>query len=371
MQGNVQRTPESSWSDVRFGQTRFVGLSVALACLFLVAAELALQVRSQLRSGQSVFTAAKGETKYVMNAELGVRTLRPNTVIEGSRQVIATNRYGLRGDDFEPKPPPGEFRIAQLGASTIQGAFAPTNAETSSAVLARLLANALPSATVRVINAGLDGMTLDGQTKVLEKLLPQLGVRFVIWYPGTNDIGCTAAARPAAAARLRLPWFSLPRWTLSNDLIVMNTTWLRRSNAPFNQSLVRSFDLEGMRKTVERGIDVAGSLGMTLVLVTSATGYRSEMTADEIAGRASTALFFRPCYTGPELAASVDAFNEMLREVASERAVPLIDAARLVPADPSLFGDASHFSASGEARYAAAIATELTARRLPTGADSP
>jgi lysophospholipase L1-like esterase len=336
----------------------------------LFAAEMALQARAQMRYGSSIFSAGEGESKYVHNEALGLRTLRPMSVIKGAEQTIESNRHGLRGEDFESEKPAAELRIAQLGASTIQGAYARTNNETSSALLQDKLRASISNRQLRVINAGLDGTTLSGQARLLDWLVTNLGVEQVLWYPGTNDISCRKVNRSNSQLPPRFPWPGLPRWTLTNDLIVMNTAALRKSRAPSNQNMTKDFDLEGMKASVEVGIRSARHHGISLVLVTSATSYRSTMPADEITRRADSALFFRPCYTGPELARSVALFNDMLREVAVATNVPIIDAERLMPSDLALFGDASHFSPEGEARFAELMATQLLSGKLVAPGDA-
>lgn len=348
-------------------KTRGIGLSLLFALGIFVVLEIALQVRSQIRHGESVFSASSTDSKYIRNEALGIRTLRPSAEIKSASQIIVTNRYGLRGADFEPKRLGAEVRIAQLGASTIQGAYAPNNDHTSSMILERLLNKDVNGASVKVINAGIDGTTLGGQVRVLKWLASGLHVQQVIWYPGTNDISCRAVSASRDVEPVRISWPGLPRWTLTNDLIVMNTAFIRRSNVSSNPGLVKDFDLDQMRKSIEEGVTVAKEAGVSIVLVTAATNYRAGMPADEISKRASTALFFRPCYAGVELAEAVSRFNQMIRDVASASEVPLIDAEREMPPDPSLFGDANHFSPRGEERYADIVASELLVSRLLPG----
>src|SRR5690606_1216902 len=112
-----------------------------------------------------------------------------------------------------------------------------------------------------------NGLTLSGQVRLLEGLLLALDVHLVIWYPGTNDIGCkSTSARPGRSTTLHLPWISFPNWILSGDLIAKNTAWLRKSNVRANQNLSPSFDLDAMRTTVERGVSVAKSHEVELIL---------------------------------------------------------------------------------------------------------
>ena len=353
------------------GVTRSVGAAVVCAIVALVLVELALQARAQQRTGGSVFSLMLGETTYVKHPQLDVRILRPSSVIKGTRQTIATNRYGLRDDDYEPIPPAGERRIALLGASTIMGAYAPTNAQTSSAALQRYLNAGQDRDSYKVVNAGLAGTTILGQSRILTGMLPDLGVTQVIWYPGTNDIGCSAATNPRITSAIRLSWPDLPKWTLTSDIIVKNTAFLRSSSTASSPSLRPTFDQAAVRARIEAGVRAAKQAGLSVVLVTSATSFRSNMPASQITSRAASALFFRPCYSGPELAAAVDSLNAALRDVAREQGVPLIDAARLLPPDPRLFGDSSHFTVAGEEAFAAVVASELGRQRLLTGTLPP
>jgi hypothetical protein len=108
-----------------------------------------------------------GRTTYVKHPSLGVRILRPSSVIGGSTQVIKTNRFGLRSEEFDPASPQGEVRTALLRASTILGTYARTNGETSSAALEHLLNTSYPASRFRVVIAGLGGTTIADQSKIL------------------------------------------------------------------------------------------------------------------------------------------------------------------------------------------------------------
>jgi lysophospholipase L1-like esterase len=337
-----------------------IGRAVVLAMVVLVAAEIALQVRSQLRTGQSVLTAAIRGPSFAYDPEIEARLLRPDSTISGARMTIVSNRYGLRGADFPPKPAPGETRIAVLGASTVMGTYA-TTGQTSSEQLEIRLAQRPAADHVRVINAGIQGLTLEAQARLLERRLIELEPKVVFWYPGSNDIGCKAAAANGATRRkpLRITAPVLPTWVLSTDLLLKNTRFVRQRPGSSNRSLVQDFDLVGMRSTVERVAEIARIHGTQLVLVTAAHAYRSSMSDQELASRASSALFFRPCYSPRELATRVDEFNGMLREEATRLGLPLVDAGAAIPPDRKLFGDATHFSPAGEGEFAGVLAAEV------------
>jgi lysophospholipase L1-like esterase len=328
--------------------------------LMLVAAEVALQARSQLRTGQSVLTAAIRGPNFVYDETVGAKLLRSNSVIGGARMQIRANRYGLRGEDFPLEPAPGEARVALLGASTVMGTYV-TTGQTSSEQLEQLLAGRPAHGRLRVINAGIQGLTLEAQAKLLERRVSALQPKVVFWYPGSNDVGCKApvASGPTRRPALRIPVPTLPNWVLSTELLLKNTRFLRDRPGSANLSLVPAFDLTGMRSTIERGAEIAQTHGTQLVLVTAAHSYRSSMSDRELATRASSALFFRPCYSPRELATRIDEFNAMLRDEAARLGLPLLDAAAAIPPDPKLFGDATHFSPAGEREFARVLAAEV------------
>lgn len=365
------RTPQAPemWSGTTSAPGRqpcSAGRVVLLTVLMLSLVEVGLQVRSHLRSGESVFNRFGQEPLYRVDPELGIRTFTPHVTITGRNQTIAVNRYGLRGEDFEPVAA-NEYRIALLGASTIMGTFAQTTAETSSNLLQRHLTGIPVDGAVRVINAGLTGTTVAEQARYFERRLATLGVRQVLWYPGTNDVGCSAITATLPNP-WRLRWLELPRWTLSTELLFKNTTWLRRSRVPSNPSLRPDLDLRALREALQRGIDFAQRVGIELTLVTNATSYDRSMPPDELARRAASALRFRPCYTAVELATAVDSVNKVIRDAATDNAISLIDMAALMPRETMYFGDASHFSTAGEVRFSALLGSEMKRLGLLDGA---
>jgi lysophospholipase L1-like esterase len=56
----------------------------------------------------------------------------------------------------------------------------------------------------------------------------------------------------------------------------------------------------------------------------------------------------------------VDTFNDLIRSVARDTQVPLIDMDRLMSGQLEQFGDATHFSADGEELFAEFLARDLT-----------
>jgi lysophospholipase L1-like esterase len=332
------------------------GLLIALALLCLV--ELVLQVRSQLLTGQSALARLTGHGSYVIDPATGLRLLRPAAEIRGQRTIMHTNRYGLRGAEFAQKPPAGERRFVLLGASTIMGTYATDDEATSSARLAALLGSA--GIRARVINAGVAGLTVGDQAKLLEAKVLGFAPETLIWYPGLNDFGCQPRTRPGSPpVRWRMP--ATPPWLILPDVITKNTTWLRAGGRPTSTLLVPDVDLTLLERELRSGVERAKAAGVQVVLATSARSFSIDMPARELAQRAATALEVRPCYSATGLARAALAYDELIRTVARDENLVLIDASRLIPPEAALFGDSTHLSAAGEQRLAELIYSTLFA----------
>jgi lysophospholipase L1-like esterase len=336
-------------SDVRIATSSRVGRGLLAGVVILALLELTLQVRAQVLTGQSAFTRLAGRATYAYDAATGLRLLRPNAEIRGQRSLMHTNRYGLRGGDFPEQKAPGEFRVVLLGASTIMGTYAATDAATSSAELAKLLTQR--RADARVINAGVAGLTIENQATLLRRRLLGFEPDVLIWYPGLNDFGCRPRPpRGSAPVRWQMP--AAPVWLILPDIVTKNTGWLRGSGRPTSSLLVPSVDLEQLERDLQAGVRNARAAGVRVELVTSARNFSGAMDAREAAHRAASALNVRPCYSAQGLANVAAAYDEVLRRVATAESVGLIDAASQLGTEPALFGDSTHLSRNGEQRLA-------------------
>ncbi len=338
-------------SDVRIAAAARVGRGLIAAVAILVLLELGLQVRAQHLTGQSAYTRLTGRGTYEYDEATGLRLLRPDAEIRGQRSVMHTNRYGLRGPDFPAQRARGEFRVVLLGASTIMGTYAASDEATSSAQLAGLLAQT--SASARVINAGVAGLTVEDQSTLLRRRLLGFQPDVLIWYPGLNDFGCQPRPpRGSAPVRWQMP--AAPAWLILPDLVTKNTGWLRGGRAT-NSVLEPSVDLSKLERDLGEGVRIARNAGVHVELVTSARNFSAAMDPGEAVRRAASALNVRPCYSAQSLAAVAVTYDQVLRRVASTESVGLIDAANELGTEPRLFGDSTHLSGVGEERLAALI----------------
>jgi hypothetical protein len=99
--------------------------------------------------------------------------LIPSFVAHSNYGPISINRWGMRDQDYERKPPPGTFRIAMLGPSNVMG-WGVGDGETFEALLESWL-NAeragTQSARYEILNFGVPGYQPPQQLVAFEKAL--------------------------------------------------------------------------------------------------------------------------------------------------------------------------------------------------------
>ena len=323
---------------------------LVLALLMLVSVEVILQARAHVRTGQSVFAALTGETTYRQDEVTGLMLFRPKAVIKGSTMEISSNSWGLRSAELDAMPRAGELRMAILGASSVQGTYAPTNAHTAAALLEEQVSKV--RAPVSVVNAGVAGLTVEQQVVLLRKRLIPAGVKIVYWYPGANDIYCRRPeSKNSPVWRPKLP--TLPDWVLSRKLIVSNTPFLKSAAVSSGTSNgVPSLDAEKIAAALDVGIGAARDAGVNLRLATIARSFDGAQPLELRNQRAASALFFRPCFTADELIVFVEKLNGLIRERGQAHGVPVVEVGAAMSGNTGLFGDATHFSVQGERRLA-------------------
>lgn len=340
-----------------------MALLATLGLLLLL--EIGLQIRMYLLTGQMAFGVAS-PSLVIRDKATGLRLLRRNFRVEGRKMVVETNSLGLRGPDIPRMREAGEWRIAMVGASSIFGATTARNEETVPQRLERELRHRMPDRPVTVINGGIPGYSIEEVTRQLEHVIAPLGPQMVLFYPGFQQISGSCRQRgDSGAIGMRLPYVTLPKWSLTYDLIYKNAAFLREK--PRLKPAARSpvFDVAAYRESLERLHEAAHSAGAELVLMTAARGWREDLPLEDNLVLSRNIRHFANCLDTASLIAATDLYNQTLRDHADEKGLMLIDLAREVPGGFAHFDDGNHFSAKGEALVARLIADRLESRGAP------
>ncbi len=325
--------------------------TVLVALLLFVLLEAAVQWRSYLKTGASIFAAVAGESVYQRDAALGFNLLRPGHTSGGAQQRIAANSSGLRSPEIPQIKPPGTVRIAVLGASTVMGAYAPTNEATFPALLEQTLRQRQPQRPLDVINAGIAGLGLYEQARLFEVRVAPFAPDLTIVYTGFNDFagycrkpstGATWRARPLLA-------FGLPPWLLSVELLLKNSLPLRQTPEGLARGLqVDTLDLGPFRQQVASLLQTLQASGTRPLIARNARSYRPEQPLAEQQRLSTTARFYNACFDLAGLHALYQRHNDTISEVAAGLGVPVLPLDTVLPGGSDYFADATHFSARGE-----------------------
>lgn len=343
---------------------RGVGRVVLLTVLLIVALEFALQAKSHLFRGQSVLNLFNDQTRYVVNPELGVKTLRPSSRLGGATILIETNRFGLRSPEIPLEREPRSFRAAVVGASSVMGEMAVSNDATFPYQLERKLRAGFPDARIDVINAGISGHRLADQRRMFESVVLAHDPDLVIVYSGFNDFADYCNPRPAGGGRKGLPTLKMPDWVLSIEAIKRHTRPLRPAVERAAVISPEKVDLEHFRGELRQLAELTQAHGVSLLLVTNAKAYGRTLPVAEQQRLAADPMRFAPCFDLDGMLTLYEFHNDLIRQAGEQYGVPVLDLSALLPEGMDYFVDATHFNPEGEERVAQYLHDFMIANEL-------
>jgi lysophospholipase L1-like esterase len=288
----------------------------------------------------------------------GRPALRPGAHVSGSRFDIRVNKLGFRGPDLIEPRTEKTTRIWFIGGSTTFDIFAPTNEETWPSLVGSTVQKAWPALSVEIINAGVPGEILRGNREDFEAHYGRVGPDFLVLHAGPNDLrSCSMHAtglepEPGRGFLDRLAMFRLLsrklRWQR------MPTSWVGRE--------IETHFWERMDKDLRDFVGSAQQKGIKVVLVTHA--HRAEESATGKAATWQVAESSRLLrMDGESVIAAFTRYNQMVRQVAEDLQLPLVDLRAIVPPDEAYFGDHTHFSTLGSTKAAEAVSAAIIALR--------
>ena len=269
---------------------------------------------------------------------------------------VEINRHGLRGPDFELPKPEGEFRIVCIGGSTtFEGV---SNDLTYPATLERLLQKRLNTNRIRVINAGISGLTTEGELQKLPFVL-SLQPDLVIHYNAVNDI--CFQLMPDYLQR------ELGRWQNIIRKSALLTLTLRPLFTPAKEDILRQLELVRVRnRDIFRR---AAAANVEVVFATFAHPKKADMSWRERAFFEYN-MNLRNLWNTPlsfeTYVQYVDEYNRLLTEWCTDNRVAMVPVADRLVGGRDIFSDICHCTTQGIQRkadiIAAAISEDVAAR---------
>lgn len=354
-----QRRPLSRGKKVAFG---------LLTLLILVGVpEAFLQAREVVRA------ARKPRLPTEPCPWRGIRLI-PGARYVGPKGKIDVNSFGLRGPEITREKPAGTRRLACVGGATTFGLYTSTNEATWPALLEGHLRRG--GATVEVLNCGAPGWPLRVSQTNLELTVFPLQPDAVVCYHAYNDLMENLSPRYHADSRvddveqLRRD-ATADLFTRLSEATALTRFLKSRFRDPHGELEHKAAELhpEGQpafERNLRRLVRRCREQRAKLLLCTFPWAYRET----EAASRAAGVPRMEEWYDGlsplqfPALVEGLRRYNETVRQVGKELAVPVLDLAATFPSDVRYYVSPIHHSDEGERLVAERVAAAVLEHRL-------
>lgn len=336
---------------------RLAWLLVGLVVAALLA-ELAVRVRLYVQTG-----AWGVAHTYVEHESSGLMIPTPGRVTG----MLAIDSRGFRSPELDVPKPAGRVRLAFLGGSTTFCAEVAGNENTWPHLVFEGLRAAHPEVSLDYVNASAGGYATDSLLVDLEKRVLPLEPDVIFVYEATNDL--TKDTRAIAEAQGLYTgqgevedW--LTRHSLAWLLLKKNIAYrarvredaLSRGPLVFDPTeLAREAFRDRLRVLITRAQEIAP----VVVLLTFTQRTRERQSAAELLAASSSSLYYMPYLSPEQIRDSFAAYNSVIREVALEQHVLLVDGEDEIPADSQHFTDSVHFTAEGCRAMARRVLTRI------------
>jgi lysophospholipase L1-like esterase len=327
-------------------------------CASLIVLEVAVRIRQWLRFGT---TDAK-VVSLKIDESTGLRILVPNS----ETKTIRVNSLGFRGPEIEDPKPEGRIRIAYLGGSTTFCAEVSGEETTWPHLVWQKLQAAYPKSRFDYLNAGVPGYGLGEVLRSLEQRVQNFKPDIIIVYEATNDISYDTrelarkqgiyqgdADDPSWLAKRSVAWY----------LIEKNLQIYARQKGALSNDTRLVFEpsslARGFRQRLTQLVQTSKKVAPIVAVATFSTKFRRTQSKEEQLQAANTSLYYMPYMSVSGLLDAFEEYNAVVRQVAKETGVVLIDGENEIPGDDLHFNDSVHFKDEGSRIMAHRVATAL------------
>jgi lysophospholipase L1-like esterase len=273
---------------------------------------------------------------------------------KGSNISIHINSRGFRGPELDHPKPPSRVRLAFLGASTTFCAEASRDETTWPHLVLSKLRAAHPQVEFDYANAGIPGYRVGQSRRNLEYRVKPLNPDFIMYYEATNDVAYDSLKLAEAQGLVHRPparssWVS--DWSLTWLLVEKNFQLLSRQRMAATGQGRLTFDARELSKRFQLELTElmleSKKIAPVVALATFSYALRREQSREQQLRAASWALYNMP-YMGVEgLFKAYEEYNRVIREVARQTDVILIEDEFMIPGDDAHFFDSYHLADAG------------------------
>ena len=336
-----------------------VGGTLFVIALMALGAESLIRYRQAHKYG-GIHTV---EDMYTTDPALNLRIPRPGLVTG----TVRIDSRGFRNDELIYPKPESLIRIAYLGASTTFCAEVSSNEKAWPHLATELLRKHFSNAALDYVNAAVPGYILETSERRLRSQVAQLKPDVIVIYHATNDLSGEMrdiAERQGIYKKGDIEESWLAKRSLLWNLVEKNLRIINSQNQAKAGKTSLAFDPdkigEGFAKNLASLIRVAKKTAPVVAIPTFSIRIRAEQSSDEKITAAASSLYYMPFMTPDGLIQAFRRYNDIIRRVAAENDVVLVEAAEKIPADGDHFNDTVHFKDAGSAVMANLVGIALT-----------
>lgn len=282
---------------------------------------------------------------------------------------IEINSKGFRGPEIAEPKPNGVIRLGFLGESNTFSAESGSNATTWPHRLTDVLQKTWPDVRFDYVNAAFPGYRTTESMRALQFRLKPMNPDVILINQASMDF-LTDSGQRAREKGIYAPSVDkesrLDRWSLLWKLGTQNLEILLRQRqarkaAEAKQTLeFRPGDLPaGFHLRLGQLVDEARKTAPVVVLVTFPYKARRNQNPQEQAANCSMTLYHSPWLTCDTVLQGFEEYNQVIREVAREKGILLIDVVDSIPGDGIHFHDSVHYKDPGSELFARQAAEVL------------
>jgi lysophospholipase L1-like esterase len=321
-------------------------LLVALAGLAI--ALLLIEGLVRLRQWRRYGTTLTTYYRFAEDPASGLRIPEP-----GQRTgPIEVDSRGFRGPEIEVPKPAGRVRLAFVGGSTTFCAEASSFATTWPELVLAGLRETWPAADLDAVNGGGGGFTTRESLRSLEVRIAPLAPDVIVIYHATNDLvhdTRAAALEQGLYRREEGAESALGQYWLTWYLVEKNLRSLAGERRGAAQRM--ALDTGALERTFRADllalVERARALAPVVALVTFSTKIRADQSPEVRAHNATSARFYMPFLDDQALLEGYAACNRVIRAVAAETGVLLVEGEDTIPGDDEHFADTVHLRDPG------------------------
>jgi lysophospholipase L1-like esterase len=280
---------------------------------------------------------------------------------------IWINSLGFRGPELVNPKPIRRIRLAFLGGSTTFCAEVSGDEVTWPHLVWKTFQDTWPYLEFDYINAGVPGYGIKSILRNLEYRIKPLQPDVIVIYEATNDLSkdTRELARKQGLFAGKVEDLSpFARWSTAWYLIEKNLQ-IRVRQMRAAQGIERlEFDprtlSEGFYQRLRELIETSQKISPVVAVATFSHKVRREQSPEERLRASNTSLYYMPYMSVEGILEGFEEYNRVIREVAQEAGVTLVEGEYTIPGDDRHFNDSVHFKDPGSELMARRVVSALT-----------